>query len=170
MTKSVAVLTALALAGISIAATTPAHAVTWNWTISGHGETGSGTLTTSSETCSGGCAIDTFIGLLNGQSITGLNDSYQSPSNLLYYPASSPFQIDQGGTAFDFAGGPGIIYLFRDSFDFFYSSRTGNVGPISFDATPVPTTPLPTTLPLFATGLGALGLLGWRRKRETSPK
>jgi hypothetical protein len=27
-------------------------------------------------------------------------------------------------------------------------------------------TPLPATLPLFATGLGALGLLGWRRKRK----
>jgi len=27
-------------------------------------------------------------------------------------------------------------------------------------------TPLPATLPLFATGLGALGLLGWRRKRH----
>ncbi len=29
-------------------------------------------------------------------------------------------------------------------------------------------TPLPATLPLFATGLGALGLLGWRRKRRTA--
>jgi hypothetical protein len=28
------------------------------------------------------------------------------------------------------------------------------------------TTPIPTTLPLFATGLGALGLLSWRRKRK----
>jgi hypothetical protein len=27
-----------------------------------------------------------------------------------------------------------------------------------------PTTPLPATLPLFATGLGALGLFGWRTK------
>jgi len=27
-------------------------------------------------------------------------------------------------------------------------------------------TPLPAALPLFATGLGALGLLGWRRKRK----
>jgi hypothetical protein len=26
-------------------------------------------------------------------------------------------------------------------------------------------TPLPAALPLFATGLGGLGLLGWRRKR-----
>ena len=30
------------------------------------------------------------------------------------------------------------------------------------------TTPLPTALPLFATGLGALGLLGWRRKRKNA--
>ena len=30
------------------------------------------------------------------------------------------------------------------------------------------TTPLPATLPLFATGLGALGLLGWRRKRKAA--
>jgi hypothetical protein len=28
------------------------------------------------------------------------------------------------------------------------------------------TTPLPTALPLFATGLGGLGLLGWRRKQK----
>jgi len=30
----------------------------------------------------------------------------------------------------------------------------------------VTTTPLPAALPLFAGGLGALGLLGWRRKRK----
>jgi len=29
-----------------------------------------------------------------------------------------------------------------------------------------PQTPLPAALPLFATGLGALGLLGWRRNRK----
>jgi hypothetical protein len=29
-------------------------------------------------------------------------------------------------------------------------------------------TPLPAALPLFATGLGALGLLGWRRKRKAN--
>jgi hypothetical protein len=32
----------------------------------------------------------------------------------------------------------------------------------------VGTTPIPGALPLFATGLGALGLLGWRRKRKTA--
>ena len=30
-------------------------------------------------------------------------------------------------------------------------------------------TPLPAALPLFATGLGGLGLLGWRRKRKFVP-
>jgi hypothetical protein len=29
-------------------------------------------------------------------------------------------------------------------------------------------TPLPATFPLFATGLGALGLIGWRRKRKAA--
>ncbi len=29
-------------------------------------------------------------------------------------------------------------------------------------------TPLPATLPLFATGLGVMGLLGWRRKRKSA--
>jgi len=29
-------------------------------------------------------------------------------------------------------------------------------------------TPLPATLPLFATGLGAMGLFGWRRKRKNA--
>ena len=36
-------------------------------------------------------------------------------------------------------------------------------GPQPADGT---TTPLPAALPLFATGLGGLGLLGWRRKRK----
>jgi hypothetical protein len=33
---------------------------------------------------------------------------------------------------------------------------------------PISGTPLPATLPLFATGLGAMGLLGWRRKRRNA--
>lgn len=34
--------------------------------------------------------------------------------------------------------------------------------------TTVSSTPLPAALPLFASGLGALGLLGWHRKRKTA--
>lgn len=39
--------------------------------------------------------------------------------------------------------------------------------PATWSFTTDPTaTPLPAALPLFATGLGTLGLLGWRRKRK----
>ena len=42
------------------------------------------------------------------------------------------------------------------------STTTFTSGEFSFP------TPLPATLPLFATGLGALGLLGWRRKKTAA--
>jgi hypothetical protein len=45
-----------------------------------------------------------------------------------------------------------------------FESTTASV----FSFTPVGTVPLPAALPLFATGLGALSLLGWRRKRKLS--
>jgi hypothetical protein len=45
----------------------------------------------------------------------------------------------------------------------FYVAANGNT--IGLLADPV-VTPLPAALPFFATGLGAFGLLGWRRKRK----
>jgi hypothetical protein len=48
---------------------------------------------------------------------------------------------------------PGVTFIESDTgFDFGSPETTA--------------TPLPATLPLFATGLGGLGLLGWRRKRK----
>jgi hypothetical protein len=38
----------------------------------------------------------------------------------------------------------------------------------SFTLTELRATPLPAALPLFTTGLGALGLLGWRRKKKAA--
>ena len=42
---------------------------------------------------------------------------------------------------------------------------SGDQPTFSFDPAP---TPLPAALPLFVTGLGALGLLSWRRKRKAA--
>jgi hypothetical protein len=39
---------------------------------------------------------------------------------------------------------------------------------VTFTSPTVSSTPLPAALPLFAGGLGALGLLGWRRKRRVA--
>jgi hypothetical protein len=55
------------------------------------------------------------------------------------------------------------------------SNATAFAGPVTVDYTitiSLPDglvfTPLPAALPLFITGLGALGLLGWRRKRKAA--
>jgi phospholipase/lecithinase/hemolysin len=45
-------------------------------------------------------------------------------------------------------------------------SAAGQAIAANYEFTLLNPTPLPATLPLFATGLGALGLLGWRRKRK----
>jgi hypothetical protein len=47
----------------------------------------------------------------------------------------------------------------------FENTGTGN---IRVDDISVSSTPLPGALPLFATGLGVVGLLGWRRKRKSA--
>ena len=49
--------------------------------------------------------------------------------------------------------------------DVFYASAQDAVASMHMTLAPT-TTPLPAALPLFATGLGGLGLLGWRRKRK----
>jgi hypothetical protein len=49
-------------------------------------------------------------------------------------------------------------------YDLYYNDPI-QVGTFEIFAT---TTPLPAALPLFATGLGVMGLLGWRRKRKNA--
>jgi hypothetical protein len=44
----------------------------------------------------------------------------------------------------------------------------GYVAGFNISSESLTATPLPAALPLFATGLGAIGLLGWRRKRKAA--
>ena len=51
------------------------------------------------------------------------------------------------------------------------SNSSGVTQPVAINQMSVvvdPVVPIPAALPLFATGLGALGLLGWRRKRKNA--
>jgi hypothetical protein len=47
------------------------------------------------------------------------------------------------------------------------ATLVGSTGVSNLDGLAFASTPLPAALPLFATGLAGLGLLGWRRKRKT---
>ena len=69
-----------------------------------------------------------------------------------------PFQFVGIPLIFAIEGPDGTVAQFGDVV------LGGFRGPITFSA--VPEVPLPAALPLFATGLGALGLLTWRRKRK----
>jgi hypothetical protein len=95
--------------------------------------------------------------------------------------ASSPTSVtDNGGTlTFSWStallGNSGlfIVYVdtpyFSDPPSITITGADGNSSPVTDFLSPSLTpTPVPAALPLFATGLGAMGLLGWRRKRKSA--
>jgi hypothetical protein len=70
----------------------------------------------------------------------------------VFFPSILPSTLDVSTSSLaSFLGGPGIV-----DYSINVSLPEGAY-----------VTPLPAALPLFATGLAALGLLGWRRKRKT---
>ena len=145
-----------------------------SWTIT---LTGSGTLTVTDVKSSG----DQFTLFDNGIAMTaavspftagGQNPGQVSPGGGL---TSTPCDIHGGGFCPIVSGD--INAALGDSN---FSSATfalvagvnvisglfdGGIGNGDFEFI-AEATPLPATLPLFASGLGALGLLGWRRKQK----
>jgi hypothetical protein len=60
------------------------------------------------------------------------------------------------------AVGPGVVFMSNLSGQWCAGGCAADFGTVSQWSE----TPLPAALPLFATGIGGLGLLGWRRKRK----
>jgi hypothetical protein len=119
--------------------------------------------------------ITGISGTYNGNAITSLfaPGGFQGNNNILH--SGSP-QLDILGFAFSVAALPRNVNIYYDAVggSDFCPTRPGYCDyhepgaidtPIAFSAT---LTPLPAALPLFATGLGAVGLLGWRRKRKAA--
>jgi hypothetical protein len=81
-------------------------------------------------------------------------------------------QLDKFGFSFDEGVNEFVVYYDTLEFgptyayDFSLPDISGEGFAITtFTASPS-VTPLPAALPLFATGIGAMSLLGWRRKRK----
>jgi hypothetical protein len=139
-----------------------------------------------------GFFITSFTGTWDGFTISGLVDAgkfdlnnnvlYLSP-NLVFLNASANGQ--PSGVAFFVSNYTGenvptptnvaVALFFGTSMPSGeYGAVTGNTGfgccssetGGAFTVSEIGATPLPAALPLFATGLGGLGLLGWRRKRK----
>ena len=62
----------------------------------------------------------------------------------------------------------GVTATGSDNIVFSFQDNPAYMALDNVSVSAVSATPLPAALPLFATGLGALGLLGWRRKRKAS--
>jgi hypothetical protein len=86
------------------------------------------------------------------------------------YTGGGHLTTNDGLTGLDFSA-PDLYFAFADPLtgaadpvvainfaDLNFKAATGEIAP----------TPVPAALPLFATGLGALGLFGWRRKRKNA--
>ena len=96
---------------------------------------------------------------LGGTQTVGIYNTL-SASNLTL----ASFALIDGSGLLDFASGGQIIFGVEEIFAVPLGVRhTSNFDNFRIDINSVP---LPGALPLFATGLGALGLLGWRRKKK----
>jgi hypothetical protein len=144
--------------------TVPAHAITFDFSVSSTGDLASGTFT-ANLTSPGIYTLTSITGTFDGVAITGLS-TYANADNELFYP-TQPY-VDFQGISFQ-THGLGDINLFSNSGYFEVKSTVDNVG-YYFSGTPislaVSATPLPSTFSLFVGGLAALGLFGWRTTRR----
>jgi hypothetical protein len=115
--------------------------------------------------------------------VTGHNDSSASffrffidadgPGPGAFLPIGSNFNF---GSGFSTVTLPTFTDLGASDFFRIVNDGTGNTaGQITGlslvaapSVTPLSATPLPAAFPLFASGLGVMGLLGWRRKRKNA--
>ena len=99
-----------------------------------------------------------------------------SPSDLnVYFGASGTTLTDHLSLSDPNTGGAWTEFSFdvfasgSDTFELSFRDNPGWIALDNFSVTDPSAVPLPGTLPLFAGGLGMMGLLGWRRKRQAAP-
>ncbi len=163
----------------------PANATTYDVTFAGLNFGLSAEITTANSLDAlGGYDITGISGTVTGLTsgaITGLQSNPNQPYQGTYYAGSYGWNYDNvlfsGSVPFDnngmlFSFGTDVLANLYSVGSSFYLSvdnpssfwNPGDLGTLSVSDPPA--TPLPAALPLFATGLGLVGLLGWYRKRK----
>ena len=155
------------LLGAQIPTAAEATTVTYNVTLSAitGPESGTGSFTINAPS-SGGGTLTQGSGL-SAMSFTigGVTFGLDSTSAVSYFYQGTTLMLagliygGQVGTdaLFSITLGNNGGYIFTDS----ANTRLDTIGSVS-----VSQTPLPTSLPLLATGLGIIAMLGWYRKRR----
>ena len=165
--------------------TPPAKATTFDWSFSGPGVSGSGTL---DATFLSGVTyqVNSITGTANGDPISGLDGSYAAPDNKVFYSPTAPFPVvvDGLGLAFDVnAAIPYSIDLYQDGGLYtgppwacgnLYCLVSGTVGagdplvPLdSLVLTPVvAAVPEPSTWAMMILGFAGVSFMAYRRKSK----
>jgi hypothetical protein len=115
----------------------------------------------------GSNTVSDFVSVLATETgfIVSLTSDCDALTCALIVPVGLPFlgSVTENGVPTSFGvGGDG-----NDLTSFFDPNGSSGVRIIAYSDVEG-ATPLPAALPLFATGLGALGVLGWRRKRKAA--
>ncbi len=187
-TVATAMSSALTRLSLAVAATfflviSPVHASTWTFDISVNGYfssnlplgtidvTSTGVVTVSLPT---DYSINEFALNLVGGTVNS-NGAYTVTTGAQYYgsnPIYGPFNTILDGRfgntlTFAISNYAGIFSLVVDNQPIWFAADvTKGFSGQTLVADAAIVTPLPGALPLFATGLGTLGLLGWRRKKK----
>ena len=160
-----------ALLAVTAGSVAPASATTWDWEVTSAGAyDGSGTIS-GSVSCGAGCfEITAASGEIAGDTITGIS-TFAVADNYLFPGAAVPFQIDDNGISFAVSGallGTAVNIFSEASFTIDKLDPENGSGEAfgTFSIVGEVATPLPAALPLFAGGLGMIGLLGRRKNRK----
>ena len=164
-TAAIAAMFGVGLFASAAQASTITYNLTLQDTVPG-GVSGTGTLTIvapllANNTYTPGPSVTLLDFVINAQdfnetgSFTSIHTNASAAIDAITTLAFSPGFLSTGSLTFTYSGngqfGSGVINLVAAQ-----PTGTGNNS----------TTPLPAALPLFATGSGLLGFLGWRRKRK----
>ena len=174
-TKLLGVVAVFTLFATSLIGPVNADTITWNVSLTlGDGEPASGSFTIDPSTL----VIPSLFITFPSVDITTTWRHYTSDASVNLY--------DSRHVAFSLPAFDAALQLFLNSGSLLIAAPLISVRVLENNGDPIggtdvrdgfgtisasvaaPVVPLPGALPLFATGLGALGLLGWRRKRKAT--